>query len=67
MNEPEGTKRSPSSKSVFPLKIWRKVKKFVKLPLDKVFALGKAKINKIYFVFLSRFITFAVDYAEWEE
>jgi len=39
----------------------------VLLPLDKVFALGKAKINKIYFVFFSRFITFAVDYAEWEE
>ena len=26
--------------------------------IDKVFALGKAKINKIYFVFFSRFITF---------
>ena len=26
--------------------------------IDKVFALGKAKINKIYFVFLSRFSTF---------
>ncbi len=48
---------------IFPLKFGGKEK----LPLDKVFALGKAKINKIYFVFYSRFSTFAVGYAEWEE
>ena len=37
--------------------VWECQKKM--LPLDKVFALGKAKINKFYFVFCSRFITFA--------
>jgi len=35
MNEPEGTKSSYRSKSIFPLKIWRKGKKFVNLQAKK--------------------------------
>ena len=41
MNEPEGTKSSYSSKSIFPLKIWRKGKKLVNLPAEtKLFDYG---------------------------
>ena len=36
MNEPEGTKSSYRSKSIFPLKIWRKGKKFVNLQAEMI-------------------------------